>query len=187
MAEFKQSYKSRAEAFRLFIKPGGYPVGSAQFYIDCDERRMVQPDKTVQLTDLLAYVREKFEVDPGSGRSFADEEMAREKAQLEMRKLRAEVSAKEKANRKDDERWMEVVDHETQMAAFAGLIEETLKQFTTIRLNELIYLCGGDMRKAAEFHQGLEELYANAFTDAVREQTRPLDFENEDQDAEYGE
>lgn len=80
---------------------------------------------------------------------------------------------------------MEVADHDIQMAAFAGLIEDTLKQFTTLRLMELIYLCGGDPRKAAEFNQGLEDLFAGAFTDAVREQVRGIGFEDDD-DADVG-
>lgn len=186
MTDIKQTYKSRAEAFALFIKPGGYPVAKSQFYDDCSERGMVRPDKSVHLADLYAYVREKFEVDAGSGRSLADDETAREKSRLELRKLRAETEAKERANRKDDDRWMEVAEHEIQMAAFAGLIEDTLKQFTTLRLMKLIYLCGGETDKAADFNQALEDLYAAAFTDAVREQTRPVGFEEEDEDAEYG-
>jgi hypothetical protein len=186
MSDIKQTYKSRAEAFAQFIKSGGYPVAKSQFYDDCSERGIVQVDKTVQLADLIAYVREKFEVDPGSGRSLVDDEYERKMRDLKLRKEIAETESKEKANRKDDDRWMEVVDHQTQMAAFAGLIEDTLKQFTTLRLSTLIYLCGGDIAKAAEFNQGLEELYFNVFTEAVREQTRAIGFEDEDQDAEHG-
>lgn len=184
MPEFEQIYRTRAAAFEQFIQPQNLPVKRAKFYDDCKRLKMVQVDKTVRLADLLAYVKTELQVDPGSGRSLGDEEAAREKDQLELRKLRADVLAKENANRKEDARWIQVVDHETQMAAFAGLVEDNLKQLTTLRLTELIYLCGGDVRKAAEFNQGLEDLYARAFTDAVREQTQVIGFEGDDDDAE---
>jgi len=180
--EFKQIYKTRAEAFRLFVAAQNLPRSQSQFYQDADRRKMVRPDKTVHLSDLLAYVQGELQGEAATGRSVADEELSRHKARLEVRKLEAEVEAKEKANRKEDDRWMEVAEHDIQMAAFAGLIEDTLRQFTTLRLMELIYLCGGDSRKAAEFNRGLEDLYAGVFTDAVREQTRSIEFEGEGDD-----
>lgn len=182
--EFKQVYKTRAEAFRLFVAAQNLPRSQSQFYQDADRRKMVRPDKSVHLSDLLAYVQAELQGE-SQGRSVVEEEMARHKAKLEIRKLEAEVEGKERANRKEDDRWMEVADHDIQMAAFAGLIEDTLKQFATLRLMELIYLCGGDPRKAAEFNQGLEDLFAGAFTDAVREQVRGIGFEDDD-DADVG-
>ncbi len=181
--EIRQTYKTRSEAFALFIKPGGYPVAKSQFYDDCTERGMVQRDKSIHLSDLLAYVREKFEIDPGTNQSLVDEEYERKMRDLKLRRETAETEAKERANRKEDERWMEKVEHETQMAAFAGRIEEALQQLTAIRLSRLIYLCGGEIGKAAEFAQALEDLYAAAFTDAVRDQVQPLAFEEDDADA----
>lgn len=185
MPDFKQTYKNRSDAYSHFIQAGGYPVSKSKFYDDCVRLRMIQLDKSVHLADLMAYVKSELQVDPGTGRTMADEEHDRRKRDLEMRKLEAEVEAKEKAGRKDDDRWMEVVEHETQMAAFAGLVEEAFDQLTTLRLTELIYLCGGDVRKAAEFHQGLKDLIGATMTEAVREQTRSLHFD-EDQDDDYG-
>jgi len=184
MSEIQQSYKSRAEAFAKFIQPGNYPVKRAQFYTDCTERNMVEMDKSVQLVSLVAYVREKFEIDPGNNRSLADEERKRERDKLEDRKLLAEVEAMERKNRKDDERWMKTVDHEMQMAAFAGLLEESLNQQATLQLSKLIYLCGGEMSRAAELAHALADLFAAAFTEAVREPEREVDFEEEELDVE---
>lgn len=112
-----------------------------------------------------------------------------ERATLDLRKLRAEVSAAENkadreriSNKKDDERWMEVVDHDRQLAAFAGQIEESLKQITTIKLSELIFIVGGELGRASEFAHALDRLYAAALTDAVREQTKTITFAEEEHD-----
>ncbi len=173
----QQSYKTRAEAFAKFIQAGNYPVKRAQFYTDCIEMNMMQQDKTVQLVDLVAYVRKKFEIDPANNRSLGDEERIRNREALEDRKLIAEVEAIERKGRKDDDAWMEVVDHERQMAAFAGLIEEALKQQATLKLSELIYMCGGDVIKSAKFANGFARLFADALTEAVRDSEHELEFD----------
>lgn len=180
----QQTYKSRAEAFAKFIQAGNYPVKRAQFYVDCDELNMMQPDKSVLLVDLVAYVRKKFEIDPANNRSLADDEVGRERALLEMRKLRAETEAAERKGRKEDAAWMEVVDHERQMAAFGGLIEEALNQQATLKLSELIYLCGGEIGKGAKFAHALARLFADALTEAVRDSERELDFEENMEEVE---
>lgn len=185
MTDIKQIYKNRTEAYALFIQPGGYGVSRSKFYEDCARLKMVQGDKTLLLADLLAYAKRGLETDARGGRSLADEEHALVMRDLDLREKKATVEAKEKAARKDDDRWMEVTDHVTQMAAFAGLIEDTLRQFTTLKLSELIYLAGGDIRRASEFNQGLEDLYASVLTDVVREQTRVVAFENEDEEGEH--
>lgn len=186
--EIKQIYKHRTEAYALFIQPARYGVSRSKFYQDCARLNIVQSDKTLQLSDLLAYAKRELEPEAQTGRPLADEEHAREMKGLELREKRAKVDAAEKAARKGDGRWMETVDHETQMAAFAGRIEESLQQLTAIRLSELIYLAGGDVRRAAEVNQRLQELYAAALTEAVREQVQKVPFaaedENEEEDAD---
>lgn len=182
----QQVFKNRKEAFN-WVRDEGIQVSQGKFYQDCDLFKMVQPDKTVLLCDLVVYLRRELQTGvTGPAQDLGADEHAREMRDLEKRKLRADVEAKERVNRKEDDRWMEVVTHETQMATFAGQIEESLRQLTTIRLSELIYLCGGDIRKAAEFAHGLDELYAAALTDAVSEQTRTVVFEEGEHHAEYG-
>jgi hypothetical protein len=180
--DIQQTYRNRAAAFREFIAPHALPVSRAKFYADCLDHKLVQTDKSVRLADLLAYVKTEFSLDPVSGQSLADRTQERERAHLEVRKLRAEVEQKERANRKEDDRWLEVVEHETQMAAFAGRIEEALQQVTTLRLMELLYLCGGDAAKASAFNDGLAELFAAALTDAVRSHVQHIAFEEDEEE-----
>lgn len=181
MSEIQQIYKTRAEAFKNFIQPAGYPVKKAQFYNDCADwhgQGLAQPDKTVLLADLVAYAREKFKVDSGYDRSPADEDYDRELRELKLRKERAETEAAERKGRKDDAEWMQVIDRDRQMAAFAGLIEGALNQQTTLKLSELIYLCGGDISRASEFAHGLADLFAAALTEAVRDSEQDVEFED---------
>jgi len=177
MSEIQQAYKTRAEAFAKFIQPGNYPVKKAQFYTDCIAKNMVQSDKTVLLVDLVSYVRRKFEIDPGNNQSMVDDSQAREKSAYELRKLKAETEAAERKGRKEDENWMEVVDHHQQMAAFAGAIIEALEQQTTLSLTKLIYICGGEISRAAEFSQSLTDLHTTALTDAVKDVVSEREFE----------
>lgn len=178
----QQVFKNRKEALN-WIRAEGVSVSQGKFYQDCEEFRLVQSDKTVLLCDLVAYMRRELKTGlRGPAQDLAAEEHSREIRDLELRKLRADVASKERANRKEDDRWIEVISHEMQLAAFAGQIEESLKQITTIKLSELIFIVGGELHKAAEFAHALDRLYAAALTDAVREQTKTITFAEEEHD-----
>lgn len=180
MTEYAQTYRDRATAYREFIEPQGLPVRRAKFYEDCLRLSMVQTDKSLRLGDLLAYVQTELKVHPIHGQRLEDKSRARETEELELRKLRAEVEAKERANRKDDARWMERIEHEAQMAAFAGRLEEVLHQLTTLRLAELGFACGAPSERLAELYSGLTALYAAAFSEAVAEQVHSVVFAADD-------
>jgi len=181
MSHAPQIFKNRKEALN-WLHGEDVPVSQGKFYQDCDKYKMLQPDKSVLLCDVVAYMKREFNFNAtGPAIDLGAEEHQRQLRNLEMRKLVAEVEAKEKASRKEDDRYIEVVEHQQQMAAFAGLLEDTLRQFTTMRLNQLIYIVGGDLAKAAELNQALEDLYADTFTDAVREHTREIAFEDDDE------
>lgn len=180
----QQTFKNRKLAHAWLVAEG-VPVGQTKFYSDADRLGLVKPNKTIDLCDLITYIRSEFKR-PASGQpvnQIEAQDRQKEKEELELRKLRADVALIERKNRKDDDLWMETIEHEIQMAAFAGLVEDTLRQLTTIKLSKLIYLCGGDPSKDAEFNQGLEDLYATALTDAVKEKNRELTFtEDEEHD-----
>jgi hypothetical protein len=187
MSTPQQVFKNRKEALTWLRNEGG-SVSQGKFYQDCDEFHLTQPDKTVLLCDLIAYMRRELKTGPtGPAQDLGAEEHNREMRDLEKRKLRADVEAKERANRKEDDRWMEVVAHETQLAAFAGQIEESLQQVTTIKLSELLFIAGGELSKAAEFAHALDRLHVAALTDAVREQVKTVVFEDEEHHGESAE
>ena len=66
---FQQVYKSRAEAFRLFVVPENLPVKRAKFYDDCERCGLVSSDKSVTLAALMNYARDELKVSPVSATS----------------------------------------------------------------------------------------------------------------------
>lgn len=163
MTEFKQIYKTRSEAFSLFIKPGGYPVKKSQFYDDCAERGMVQQDKSLSLSDLLSYVREKFEIDPGNNRSTRDDELSKEKQKLEVDKLRLEVEERQLKNRKEDRSWIHRdVVFEREGALVGQILNETRYRFGRA-VDSIIHVANGDRERAPEIKKLLEETVFDSF------------------------
>jgi len=180
MSTIPQTFKNRAESLR-FCHDWGFPFSERKFYNDCVKSGLINPDgKSIDLCALLAYLWGMYPPIPkGTDAATADERHALEMRELEKRKLKADTEAAERKARKDDATWMETVDHERQMAAFGGLIEEALNQQLTLKLSELIYLVGGDIKKAATFNHSMQELIGAALTEAVRDSERELEFEGE--------
>lgn len=179
-ADIRQQYKNRAEAYALFIQPGGYGVSRSKFYEDALRLQMIQQDKSLLLADLLAYAKSELDTTKTDARSLADEEHALAMRKLELREKEASVLEKERKARQFDDRYMEVIEHDKQMGAFSGRLEAALQQLTAIKLPALIHLCGGDQSRAAELNQALEDLYAAAMTDAVSDSHQIVAFEAED-------
>jgi hypothetical protein len=194
MLELKQSYKNRTEAFRKLISPLGYPVGQAQFYRDFSEgfdgrdgqrySIALQADKSVQLCDLIDYAVRKFTNGPAMMVESRDQELEKRLAELNLRKQEAETKTAENKAKKEDDKYMEVVEHDQQLAAFAGLLDEGLSQLANLKLAELIYRCGGDSTKAADFAQALSDLHTEALTEAVRDSVRVVEFDGDDEEDE---
>lgn len=180
MPDFRDVYKNRAEAWAEFVTAQELPVSKAKFYEDCKRLQMVQPDKSVRLVDLLAYVKNELKIAPLTGQSLAEQEDRKRRDELELEKLELEVAAKKRADRKDDEKWMEVVDHEMQMAAFAGHLEESMRQLVALRVADLVHVCGGSPARASELADALEALHADAFSEAVRSHTQVVEFEEDE-------
>lgn len=178
----QQTYKNRAAALR-FLREWGFNYSERKFYGDCDKHSMIEPDgKSVNLASLIAYLwADHPPIPTGSEGAEADEHHIREKQIYELRKLKAETETAERKGRREDDAWMEVIDSIRQMAAFGGLVETSLQQQATIKLSELIYLCGGDIKHAAKFSHALDRLFADAMTDAVRDLEVEVEFEAEDQ------
>ena len=185
MSQIPQSFKNRAEALR-FVRDWGFSFSERKFYDDCVKHGIVEPDgKSIKLCNLVAYLWGMHPPVPtGEEAAEADEKYNADKRKLELRKLRAETEAAERKALKENDLYMEVVDHIQQMAAFGGLIEEALNQQATLKLSELVYLCGGDVSKSAKFNHALARLFADALTEAVRDSERELEFEEEIEEVE---
>lgn len=181
MSNIQQTFKNRAEALR-FVRDWGFPFSERKFYDDCVKNDLLNQDgKSINLNSLIKYLWGMYPPVPSSSDQVdADAQRVFGRERLEDRKLLAEVESLERKGRKEDAAWMEVVDRDRQMAAFAGLIETALNQESTLKLSELIYLCEGNINKAAKFAHGLSALFAAALTEAVRDSEMDVEFEEDE-------
>jgi hypothetical protein len=178
MSQIQQTFKNRAEALR-FLRDWGFPFSERKFYDDCVKNGMIEPDgKSINLCSVIGYVWGMYPPVPkGDGFTSANERRIAEREDLEDRKLRAEVEAAERKGRKESDAIMEKVDHERQMAAFAGLVETNLVQQQMLHESELIHLCGGDVSNSSKFHFAMIDMFSAAFTEAVRDLEVEVEFE----------
>jgi len=165
--DYKATYKTRAEAFRLFIQAQGLPCSQAKFYQDCDRLNLMRQDKTIHLADMMAYVRSELQVNPTTGITLVEKDREREKQDLEIRKLRAEIEARELTNRKEDAKWLLKDDAFAQMAAIFGLLRDTLRHHFHLGQSALVLQAGGDQSRAPEVYEGVESILSAAFNDVA--------------------
>lgn len=167
----KQTYKNCAEAYRLFIKAQNLPVGQTKFYNDCAVFKLVNTDKTIDLSSLLAYVKQELNISPSTGQSLAQQDRAADLADLEFRKLKAETEKKERDNEESvrdlDSKWLHRDVAEERLAALVGVLQESLDHQINIGISGLIHVCGGDPARREEAAQELRNMYAAAFAEML--------------------
>lgn len=173
--EFRQVYKTRSAAFREFIKPQGLPISERTFYNAVDRLNMLQPDKSVKLADLVAYVQREL-TPAGGGESPDDIERATETAKYKFRLLKAEVDSKEKANRKEDARWILREDADIQRAALTGLTYDTIKHHFHIEERRILHAVGADHGRASELGAAMEEVLDMAFNEIAAHREVEVEF-----------
>lgn len=167
----KQTYKNRAEAYRLFIKVQNLPVGMTKFYDDCVALKLVNPDKSIDLAPLLAYMKDHLKIAPSTGQSLTDRSRENEIADLEFRKAKAEADIKEvqaqEAKRKLDEKWLHQEEAWAAIAGLIGTLRDNLRHQFHIGSAELIQLAGGDPLRSPEVYEKSEEIMNRAFNQVV--------------------
>lgn len=185
----KQTYKNRAEAYRLFVAAQKLPVGQTKFYNDSERLGMINPDKSIDLSSLLSYVKCELQVDPATGNSLS-QKVATEYSD---RKLKAEVDKAEadartarmradEAERSVDSKWMLREESEDNEAALAGFIKDAFRHRVHLDHVELIQACEGNQVKASQFIHSLQAFCDRAFNDVARYKEIDLEFENEEND-----
>lgn len=179
MVELKQTYKSRAEAYRLFIQGQKLPVGQTKFYNDAERLRMINQDKSIQLAALLAYVREELQIDPTSGRSLVEEEQARLMEKLDLREKELKVEKLEREHRKDDRDWIHRDKVNEREGALVGQILEEAKYQLEKAVPAAITLCRGDIARRPEVASCLQEALYSAFRNLYENSEVDITFEGE--------
>ena len=182
MGEYKQVYKNRAEAYREFIQPQDLPVKRAQFFTDCLDRKMVQPDKTVMLADLLAYAREKLHVAPESGQGMADREHARQMADLEKKERELRVKRLEREEARQDGRTIDIDVAEKVVRRKILIVYERVKAQIRRDQEDMVFRLGLPANKAAALQVEIVGCMDKAFNE-MRKKKEFTAMIREDDDA----
>ncbi|TLM66023.1 MAG: hypothetical protein FDZ69_07520 [Deltaproteobacteria bacterium] len=177
-----QVFKNRVEAHR-YVAGLGIAVAERTFYLDVDRRNMLQPDKSVLLCDVLAYLREKF--DYGSQhqrRDISAEEKQREIDDLDLREKRAKVAKLEREQRAEDGKWMLCEEAWAQQAALVGTLRDALRHHFHLGQSSLVHLAGADPARGPELYEGIEEIMARAFNEIMASGRIDVVFEAADEE-----
>jgi hypothetical protein len=170
-----QVFKNRKAAHDYLVAEG-VPVSRGKFYEDADRLRVVQPDKTVQLSDLMAYVKNELKLNSVTGQSIGEIDRGREREEWELRKLKADVKAREDANRKDDDSWIPREESEIQRAALLGLAYDTVKHHLGMEDRRILHAVGADPARAVELTIVLEEIIDAAFNEIASRRNVEAEF-----------
>lgn len=179
--QLKQTYKNRAEAFRLFIQAQNLPIGQTKFYNDAERLRLARPDKTIELSALMAYVKDELQIDPTTGQSLVEKEHSKTLAQLELDEKRLRVAKLEREGRKDDHDWLHRdTVHEREGALIGRIMDEVLYQMRHSAA-AVITVCKGDPARRIEVEKQLENAVFDAFRAILDAGEVDITFESEEE------
>ena len=159
----KQTYKNRAEAYRLFVLPQNLPVKQTKFYNDTERLGLIQPDKSLELSSLMAYVRTELQVDPATGQSLVQIDMDDESRKLDLEEKRLKIEKLRREGRKDDKEYVkrETV-YEREGALVGQILGETRYQMSRA-VDAVITVGKADPAKRSEIARLLDETILSAY------------------------
>ena len=183
----RQTYKNRAEAYRLFFQAQNLGVGQTKFYNDADRLHLVNQDKTLDLASLLAYVKEELKIDASTGQSLVEREHLARKDELEIRERELKVAKLEREERKSDREWIRRDTAYEREGALVGTIMSEAKYRLSRAVPEVITLCKGDILRSAEVADHLDKalylafktIYESSEIDIAFEESETVDQEGE--------
>jgi len=156
MTKIQQTYKNRAEALR-FLRGLGFRFSERKFYGDCDANEMLEPDKSIKLAKLLAYLWEYYPPIPTTSDEEKAEHRAEEMSKLELDEKRLKVA---KLQREDDHvknLEKQVSEHRRQLAALLLYFYHTVKYHLGKSPSVIAAALGADQTRVAEIAVQIEE------------------------------
>jgi hypothetical protein len=163
----KQSYKNRAEAYRLFILPQGLPVGQTKFYNDAERLGMIQTDKSLELASLMAYVKEELKIDPATGQSLVEREQEKKSSELDLRVKELKIEKLEREKLREDGKSLTKDEARAQIVAILGMLRASLRRWYRTGTHEIIKKCDGDHARENEIYEYLDLLLRHSFNDVA--------------------
>lgn len=159
----KQNYKNRAEAYRLFVAAQKLPVGQTKFYNDSERLGMINPDKTLDLATLLAYVKNELKVDPSSGQSLVEVDQDKESRALDLEEKRLKIEKLKREGRKDDKEYIKRETMNEREGALVGQILGESRYQMAKAVYAVVTLGKIDPAKRQEIARLLDETILSAF------------------------
>ena len=175
----KQTYKNRAEAYRLFFLAQNLGVGQTKFYNDADRLHLVNQDKTLDLASLLAYTKEELKLDPSTGQSLVERENSARRDELGIKELELKVAKLERDARKDDREWIKRDTVNEREGALVGTIMSEAKYRLSRAVPVLITACKGDLQRLPEVADLLDKALYQAFRDIYESAEIDIAFDEE--------
>lgn len=197
MTSTPETFAKQQDALAWLHDYFGCPFPSAgKFSQDCRNGIcLVQPNKTYRGKDVRAYA-ERIKFDKRT--ATLSESRSAEREELEIRKLKLDVEAKELANRREDDRYLLKDDAWLQMAALVGSLRDALRHQCHVAIPRLLTLAGNidkecphckeeikaESSRGPEVYEGLEEIIARAMNEVLESGRIEVVFESEDGEAQ---
>jgi len=174
-----QWFKNETEAYGWLISEG-YEVSRGKFNQDANSGKLLRDGKKFSKFSTLQYglalrpLQKKSDnpvrIDISQRKEQADMDKAEADARI------ASVKAYE-AERQLDKTWILRAEHEEQMAAFAGLLEDTFRHRVYLDHSLLLLSAGGQPAKASEFANELQMFCNKAFGDISSYKELTVEFD----------
>lgn len=181
MTEARQVFKNRVEAHR-YLQAEQIAVSRSKFYDDCEHYRLVQPDKSIHLADLLAYVKRELKTNAVSGQRLSELDMALTKEAADARKAvadadKAEMQA-EAMRRELDKQWIRREAAEEETCVWVSRLRDAVAYHLSRDLPAIILACGGNPARQAETQARLDAAMAAACNEIANAEEITVDIED---------
>ena len=179
----QQMYKNRAAAYR-FIQEQGIPIAERTFYGHCDKYGLRQPDKTLRLSDLIAYINKVHKTVP-SGPDLTIQDRAAKREDAETRKAVAEADRSE--IKRDDERreldkkWIKREEADLEVCTWTALLRDSIAHRLNQNIPTLIHGVGGYLNRVADAQAIIDQAITDACNDISNSDEVEVDIEEIDE------
>lgn len=155
--EASDSFNTIGDAFVWYVGEGGQRQKTS-FYAAVPRTSGSKRISRFAVSEMLRKERTQ-----PSGVSRADE-----REEWEIRKLKADVEAKENANRKEDDLWMLKDEAIRRINTILIELDGSLRHHFFSRRDELILHCAGTSDRGPEFFEAIEDIISKSRNEVVR-------------------
>lgn len=166
MTETAEYFKNRKEA-HTWLQEEGFKISIGKFYEDCKQKGfpVVSQDGTVSKYQVSVYGRALTSEQAPDPSALERSEWAhrKEKADAKVAEMKAE-----KMEREEDALWLHADDAWSAVAAVIGNLRDAIRRSVHTAQVDLVLAAGGDVNRAPELYEHLEQVVNGAFNDVAK-------------------